>query len=109
MVFALVFACFTTACQPVVATAAAETVTIAAEKTTLSAQEEALLRFDGYAKGTLDGNKITVTDAKGTKHEFTWVDGIKKPKTKAGTRDIPIPDAIMAALKEYRTQSTSAP
>ena len=32
---------------------------------------------------------------------------IKKPKTKAGTRDIPIPDAIMTALKEYRTQSTS--
>ena len=31
LVFALVFACFTTACQPVVATAAAETAIIAAD------------------------------------------------------------------------------
>lgn len=101
LVFALVFACFTTACQPVVATAAAETVTIAAEKTTLSAQEEALLRFDGYAKGTLDGNKITVTDAKGTKHEFTWVDeGIRKSVD--GTKELsePIPEGTYAAPGE---------
>ena len=101
LVFALVFACFTTACQPVVATAAAETVTIAAEKTTLSAQEEALLRFDGYAKGTLDGNKITVTDAKGTKHEFTWVDeGVRKSVD--GTRELsePIPEGTYAAPGE---------
>ncbi len=101
LVFALVFACFTTACQPVVATAAAETVTIAAEKTTLSAQEEALLRFDGYAKGTLDGNKITVTDAKGTKHEFTWVDeGIRKTVDGAKELSEPIPEGTYAAPGE---------
>lgn len=109
LVFALVFACFTTACQPVVATAAAETVTIAAEKTTLSAQEEALLRFDGYAKGTLDGNKITVTDAKGTKHEFTWVDeGIRKSVDGAKELSEPIPEGTYAAPGEVALHAAEA-
>ena len=63
LVLALVFACFTTACQPVVANAAAATAVVASEKT--AAMEGALLSFGGYAKGTLDGNRITVTDSKG--------------------------------------------
>ena len=94
LVLALVFACFTTACQPVVAEAAAEEVTG-------SAQEGSLLSFDGYAKGVLDGNRITVTDAKGGKHEFTWVDeGLRKTMDGAQELSEPIPAGTYATPGE---------
>ena len=99
LVLALVFACFTTACQPVVANAAAE-IAVNASNTTVAA-EGSLLSFDGYAKGTLDGNRITVTDAKGGKHEFTWMDeGIRK--TVDGARELsePIPEGDYASPAE---------
>ena len=94
LILALVFACFTTACHPVVANAAAE-------ETTASAQEGSLLSFDGYAKGVLEGDRITVTDAKGAKHEFTWVDeGLRK--TVDGARELsePIPEGTYVAPAE---------
>ena len=99
LVLALVFACFTTACQPVVANAAAATAVVASEKT--AAMEGALLSFGGYARGTLDGNKITVTDAKGAKHEVTWVDeGIRKTADGAQELSAPIPEGTYAAPGE---------
>lgn len=99
LVLALVFACFTTACQPVVANAAAATAVVASEKT--AAMEGALLSFGGYARGTLDGNKITVTDAKGAKHEFTWVDeGIRKTADGAAELSEPIPEGTYVAPGE---------
>ena len=99
LVLALVFACFTTACQPVVANAAAATAVVASEKT--AAMEGALLSFGGYARGTLDGNKITVTDAKGGRHEFTWVDeGIRKTVDGAQELSAPIPEGSYAAPGE---------
>lgn len=109
LVFALVFACFTTACQPVVASAAAETAIIAVEKTAVSAQEEALLQFGGYAKGALDGNKIIVTDARGAKHEFTWVDeGIRKSVDGAKELSEPIPEGTYAAPGEVALHAAEA-
>ena len=100
LVLALVFACFTTACQPVVAEAAAAEMPIVNSDTAVAA-EGSLLSFDGYAKGTLDGNRITVTDAKGGKHEFTWMDeGIRK--TVDGARELsePIPEGDYASPAE---------
>ena len=94
MVLALVFTCFTTACHPVVADAAAE-------ETGASAQEGSLLAFDGYATGVLEGDSITVTDKKGAKHAFTWVDeGLRK--TVDGARELsePIPEGTYAAPAE---------
>ena len=99
LVLALVFACFTTACQPVVANAAVEMPIVNSD--TAVAAEGSLLSFDGYAKGTLDGNRITVTDAKGGKHEFTWMDeGIRK--TVDGARELsePIPEGDYASPAE---------
>ena len=98
LVLALVFACFTTACQPVVANAAA-TAVVASEKT--AAMEGSLLSFGGYAKGTLDGNRITVTDSKGGKHEFTWLDeGIRKTVDGAKELSDPIPEGTYATPAE---------
>lgn len=91
LVLALVFACFTTACQPVVANAASEMPTVTSDK--ILAAEGTLLPFGGYAKGTMDGDRITVTDAKGAKHEFTWVDeGIRKSVDGAQELSAPIPE-----------------
>ena len=94
LVLALVLACFTTACQPVVADAsAAETAVAAADGAVVG--EGPLLRFDGYARGVLDGNRITVTDAKGAKLEFTWVDeGIRRSFDGAEELSEPIPEGI---------------
>ena len=99
LVLALVFACFTTACQPVVANAAAEMAVVTSDK--VAAAEGALLSFGGYAKGTLDGNRITVTDAKGGKHEFTWVDeGVRKTVDGAAELSAPIPEGNYATPGE---------
>ncbi|MBR2605707.1 MAG: hypothetical protein IKE11_08505 [Clostridia bacterium] len=99
LVLALVFACFTTACQPVVANAAAE-IAVNASNTTVAA-EGSLLSFGGYAKGTLDGNRITVTDTNGGKHEFTWVDeGVRKTVDGAQELSAPIPEGNYAAPGE---------
>ena len=99
LVLALVFACFTTACQPVVANAAEEMPVVASD--TAVAAEGSLLSFDGYAKGTVDGNKITVTDGKGQKHEFTWVDeGIRKTVDGAKELSAPIPEGTYATPAE---------
>ena len=91
--------CFCSACHPIVANAAAEMPIVNSD--TAVAAEGSLLSFDGYAKGTLDGNKITVTDAKGGKHEFTWMDeGIRK--TVDGARELsePIPEGDYASPAE---------
>ena len=99
LVLALVFACFTTACQPVVANAAEEMPVVASDK--VVAAEGSLLSFDGYAKGTVDGNKITVTDGKGQKHEFTWLDeGIRKTVDGAKELSAPIPEGTYATPAE---------
>lgn len=99
LVLALVFACFTTACQPVVANAAAEMAVVTSDK--VVAAESSLLSFGGYAKGTLDGNRITVTDSKGGKHEFTWVDeGIRKTADGAAELSEPIPEGNYVAPGE---------
>ena len=99
LVLALAFACFTTACQPVVANVAAETAVVTAEKTV--AAEGSLLSFGGYAKGTLDGNSITVTDTNGGKHEFTWVDeGVRKTVDGAEELSAPIPQGNYASPGE---------
>ena len=99
LVLALVFACFTTACHPIVANAAAEMPIVNSD--TAVAAEGSLLSFDGYAKGTLDGNKITVTDAKGGKHEFAWVDeGIRKTVDGAKELSDPIPEGTYATPAE---------
>ena len=99
LVLALVFACFTTACQPVVANATEEMPVVASDK--VVAAEGSLLSFDGYAKGTVDGNKITVTDGKGQKHEFTWVDeGIRKTVDGAKELSAPIPEGTYATPAE---------
>lgn len=99
LVLALMFACFTTACQPVVANAAEEMPVVASDK--VVAAEGSLLSFDGYAKGTVDGNKITVTDGKGQKHEFTWVDeGIRKTVDGAKELSAPIPEGTYATPAE---------
>ena len=81
----MALACFTTACHPIIAeTAAAED--------TAKEPEAPLLSFDGYAKGVVDGDRIVVTDAKGVKHEFTWVDeGIRKTVDGAEEPSEPIP------------------
>ncbi len=101
LALALVLACFTTACQPVVANAAAETAIVAAERTAVSAQGEALLQFGGYAKGVLDGNRITVTDAKGARHEFTWVDeGLRKTADGAQEPSAAIPEGTYVTSGE---------
>lgn len=105
LVLALAFACFTTACQPVVANASAEELpqlaAASGEKTAASAQGEALLQFGGYAQGTLDGDRITVTDAKGAKHEFTWVDeGLRKTMDGAEEPSAAIPEGTYAAPGE---------
>ena len=101
LALALVLACFTTACQPVVANAAAETAIVAAERTAVSAKGEALLQFGGYAKGTLDGDRITVTDAKGAKHEFTWVDeGLRKTVDGAQEPSAAIPEGTYVTSGE---------
>ena len=99
LVLVLVFACFTTACQPVVANAAAE-IAVNASNTTAAA-EGSLLSFGGYAKGTLDGNRITVTDTNGGVHEFTWVnEGIRKTVDGARELSAPIPEGNYAAPGE---------
>ena len=99
LALALVFACFTTACQPVVANAAAEMPVVTFDKEV--AAEGSLLTFGGYAKGTMDGNKITVTDAKGQNHEFTWVDeGIRKTVDGAKELSDPIPEGTYATPAE---------
>lgn len=99
LVLVLMFGCFTTACQPVVANAAAEMAVVTSDK--VAATEGALLSFGGYARGTLDGNKITVTDAKGAKHEFTWVDeGIRKTADGAAELSEPIPEGNYVAPGE---------
>lgn len=86
----LIFACFTTACQPVAANTAAEMPVVASDIAVTA--EGSLLSFGGYAKGTLDGNRITVTDANGANHEFTWVDeGIRKTVDGAEELSEPIP------------------
>ncbi len=77
-------ACFIKAGHPIIAEAAAED----------AAKEPAapLLSFDGYAKGVVDGDRIIVTDARGAKHEFTWVDeGIRKTVDGAEELSEPIP------------------
>ncbi|MBQ6234859.1 MAG: hypothetical protein IJK54_03005 [Clostridia bacterium] len=90
LVVVLAFACFTTACRPMMAEKAAADALPALSGT----QEGSLLRFDGYCKGTLDGNTITVKDGKGVEHVFTWVD--------EGTRrySAPIPDGNYASPGE---------
>ena len=94
LVLIMALACFTTACHPIIAeTAAAED--------TAKEPEAPLLSFDGYAKGVLDGDRIVVTDAKGVKHEFTWVDeGLRK--TVDGTKELsdPIPEGTYATPAE---------
>lgn len=86
----LVFSCFTTACQPVAANTAAEMPVVSSDIAVTA--EGSLLPFGGYAKGTLDGNRITVTDANGANHEFTWVDeGIRKTVDGAEELSEPIP------------------
>ena len=94
LVLGMAFACFTAACHPIIAEAAAAEV---------AAKEPSapLLSFDGYAKGVVDGDRITVTDAKGVKHEFTWVDeGLRK--TVDGARELsePIPEGDYASPAE---------
>ena len=92
LVLALVFACFTTACQPVVANAAAAEIAVAASDKTAAA-EGSLLQFGGYAQGVLDGDRISVTDANGAKHEFTWVDeGLRKTMDGAQEPTAAIPE-----------------
>ena len=74
----------TKAGHPIIAEAAAED----------AAKEPAapLLSFDGYARGVVDGDRIIVTDARGAKHEFTWVDeGIRKTVDGAEELSEPIP------------------
>ena len=81
----MALACFIKAGHPIIAEASA------AEN---AAKEPAapLLSFDGYARGVVDGDRITVTDARGAKHEFTWVDeGIRKTVDGAEEPSEPIP------------------
>lgn len=89
MALVLAFACFTTACQPVTANGAeAGTAASAADP----AAEGSLLSF-GSARGTLDGNTITVTDAKGMQYAFTWVDeGLRKTMDGADEPSAAIPE-----------------
>jgi hypothetical protein len=81
----MALACFIKAGHPIIAEASA------AEN---AAKEPAapLLSFDGYARGVVDGDRIIVTDARGAKHEFTWVDeGIRKTVDGAEELSEPIP------------------
>ena len=97
----LVLACFTTACQPIVAEAAAEELPTVAANSPVMGQEGSLLPFDGFARGVLDGDRITVTDTKGAKHAFTWVDeGIRKTADGAQELSEPIPEGTYAAPGE---------
>ncbi len=100
LVLALVFGCFTTACQPVVANASAEAFTAAAAAGT-DVQTKSLLSFDGYAKGVLDGDRIVVTDGKGVEHTFTWVDeSIRKTVDGAKELSEPIPEGTYVTPAE---------
>lgn len=110
LVCALVIACFTTACHPVTAeTAPVQTVAMSeskpatqSESKPADAQSASLLQFDGYAKGVVDGNKITVTDGKGAKHEFTWVDeGVGKYSN-------PIPEGTYASPADVALRTAEA-
>ena len=94
LVLIMALACFTTACHPIIAeTAAAED--------TAKEPEAPLLYFDGYAKGVVDGDRIVVTDAKGVKHEFTWVDeGLRKTVDGAEELSDPIPEGTYATPAE---------
>lgn len=99
LVLALTFACFTTACQPVVAETAAEEAVPSPEQT--AAADGSLLPFGGYARGTLDGNSITVTDAKGAQHPFTWVyEGLRQTVDGAREPSETIPEGTYAAPGE---------
>ncbi len=104
LVLALTAACFTTACRPVTADAAPpermpEAAAAASEET--AGTEGALLYFDGYARGVVDGDRITVRDARGGRHEFTWVDeGIRRTVDGAEERSDPIPEGDYATPAE---------
>ncbi len=104
LVLALTAACFTTACRPVTADAAPpERIpgAAAAASEGTAGTEDALLHFDGYARGVVDGGRITVTDARGGRHEFTWVDeGIRKTVDGAEERSDPIPEGDYATPAE---------
>ena len=100
LVLALAFACFTTACQPVVANAASAEIAAVAPDAIVAA-EGSLLSFDGYAKGVLDGDRIVVTDGKGVEHTFTWVDeGIRKTVDGAKELSEPIPEGTYVTPAE---------
>ncbi len=102
LVLALTAACFTTACRPVTADAALpERMPEAAASEGTAGTEGALLQFDGYARGVVDGGRITVTDARGGRHEFTWVDeGIRKTVDSAEELSDPIPEGDYATPAE---------
>ena len=94
LVLSMAFVCFTAACHPIIAEAAAAEV---------AAKEPSapLLSFDGYAKGVVDGDRIIVTDAKGATHEFTWVDeGLRKTVDGAKELSDPIPEGTYATPAE---------
>ena len=94
LVLSMAFVCFTAACHPIIAEAAAAEV---------AAKEPSapLLSFDGYAKGVVDGDRIVVTDAKGATHEFTWVDeGLRKTVDGAEELSEPIPEGTYVAPGE---------
>ena len=102
LILVLVFACFTTACRPVLAEVSPKKAPAFDDNSQAAAQSASLLQFDGYAKGVVDGNKITVTDAKGAKHEFTWVDEGVRQYSK------PIPEGTYASPADVALHAAEA-
>ena len=109
LVLIVALACFTTACHPLAAMAAANMPQLSRQDATT---EGTLLHFSGYAKGMVDGDRITVTDAQGVSHEFTWVDeGLRKTVDGAEELSEPIPQGhyvtpAEAALRAAETAVT---
>ena len=105
LALSMAFACFATACQPA-ALAAAKMPQTSLQDVTM---EDTLLHFSGYTRGVVDGDRITVTDAKGATHAFTWVDeGIRKTVDGAKELSEPIPEGTYASPAEAALHAAEA-